>query len=293
MRPGRMGRLPSRRVFLLGGLGVVAATGAGVLTDVLPGGARARDLLGLTGPDGEVPDVPAGPVEEARVRSAARGRDVDLVVMRPAGAKAELPVCLALHGRGAGAKSFLDMGVPRFLTAAVRAGVPPFAVAAVDCGSSYFVSRDGKDDPLRMLVEELPVWLAERELPSPTGAFGISMGSFGVLRLARDRRDLRAVAVIGPALFRSWAEAEGRDAFHDERQWAANEPLRHTRDIAGVPLGVWCGNDDPFVDSARELVDRTHPEVAAIGPGTHENTYFLRVMPDVIRFIGDRIGQSA
>jgi hypothetical protein len=59
-----------------------------------------------------------------------------------------------------------------------------------------------------------------------------------------------------------------------------------------VPLGVWCGNDDPFVDSARELVDRTHPEVAAIGPGTHENTYFLRVMPDVIHFIGARIGQS-
>lgn len=287
-----MGRLPSRRVFLLGGLGVVAATGAGVLTDVLPGGARARDFLGLTGPDGEVPDVPAGPVEEARVRSAARGRDVDLVVMRPAGARADLPVCLALHGRGAGAKSFVDMGVPRYLTAAVRAGVPPFAVVAVDGGASYFVSRDGKDDPLRMLVEELPDWLAERELPPPTGAFGISMGSFGVLRLARDRRDLRAVAVIGPALFRSWAEAQRRDAFRDERQWAANEPLRHTRDIAGVPLGVWCGNDDPFVDSARELVDRTDPEVAAIGPGTHENTYFLRVMPDVIRFVGARIRQS-
>jgi len=279
-------------VFLLGGLGVVAAAGAGVLTDVLPGGARARDQLGLTGPDGEVPDVPAAPVEVDRVRSAARGRDVDLVLMRPADASAELPVCLALHGRGAGAKSFVDMGVPRFLTAAVRAGVPPFAVAAVDCGSSYFVSRDGKDDPRRMLVEELPDWLTERGLSTPMGAFGISMGAFGVLRLARDRRDLRAVAVIGPALFRSWADASGRDVFRDERQWAANEPLRHTKEIAGVPLGVWCGTDDPFVDAARELVDRADPEVAAIGPGTHENGYFLRVMPAVIQFMGDRMGQS-
>lgn len=288
-----MGKLLSRRAALaggLGGLGVVAAAGAGALADILPGGARLRGFLGLTGPAGEVPDVPAGPVESGRVRSAARGRDVDLVVMRPAGAQAELPVCLALHGRGAGAKSFVDMGIPKFLTAAVRDGVPPFAVVAVDGGASYFVSRDGKDDPRRMLVDELPGWLAERGLAAPAGAFGISMGAFGVLRLARDRRDLRAVAVVGPALFRSWAEAQGRNAFRDERQWAANEPLRHTDDIAGVPLGVWCGTDDPFVDAARELVDRTDPTLAVIGPGAHEGGYFLRVTPDVIRFIGTRIG---
>jgi S-formylglutathione hydrolase FrmB len=281
----------TRRVFLFGGLGL-AAVGAGVLTDVLPGGARARDLLGLTGPDGEVPDVPAGPVEEHRVRSAARGRDVDLVIMRPAGTRGKMPVCVALHGRGSGAKSFVDMGIPRFLTAAVRDGMPPFVMVAVDGGDSYFVSRDGKDDPQRMLVDELPGWLVERGLPAPAGAFGISMGAFGALRLARNRRDLRAVAVVGPALFRSWADALDRNAFRDERQWAANEPLRHTDDIAGVPLGVWCGTDDPFVDAARQLVDRTDPAVADIGPGTHEGGYFLRVTPDVIRFLSARITQS-
>jgi len=181
------------------------------------------------------------------------------------------------------------MGVPRFLTAAVRGGVPPFAVVAVDGGSSYFVARDAGDDPLRMLVEELPRWLAARGLSRPVGAFGISMGCFGALRYLRERRDLRAVGGVGPALFRDWAEAKGRNAFRDERQWADNEPLRHTGDIDGVRLGVWCGTDDPFVGSARELVDRTHPEVASIGPGTHENGYFLRVMPEVLRFVGYRI----
>jgi S-formylglutathione hydrolase FrmB len=240
-----------------------------------------------------VPDVPAGPVEVDRVRSAARGRDIDLVIMRPAGTPGDLPVCLALHGRGASAKSLADMGVPRFLTAATRARVPPFAVVAVDGGDSYFVARDRKDDPQRMLAEELPVWLAARGLPAPSGAFGISMGAFGVLRLTRQRRDLRAVAVIGPALFRSWAEAESRAAFRDERQWAANEPLRHTREIAGVPLGVWCGTEDPFVDAARELVDRTKPEVTAISSGAHDDGYFRRVLPDVLGFVGNRIdGQS-
>jgi S-formylglutathione hydrolase FrmB len=284
-----MGRLPSRRTFLFGGLGVSAAAVSGVLTDVLPGGRRLRDLLGMNGPDGKVPDVPAGPVTVERVRSAARGKDIDLAIMRPAGAPARLPVCLALHGRGAGARSFVDMGIPRFLTAAVRDGVPPFAVAAVDGGASYFVARDENDDPQRMLVEELPAWLDVRGLPNPTTAFGISMGCFGALRFARARQDLRAVAVVGPALFRSWSEAKIRNVFRDEQQWAANEPLRHTRDIAGTELGVWCGTDDPFVDAARELIDRTHPKIAAIGPGAHEDGYFRRVTPDVMRFIGQSV----
>ena len=290
-----MGKLLSRRSVLLGGLGglgVVGAAGAGALADVLPGGARLRYLLGMTGPDGEVPDVPAGPVEVERVRSAARGREIDLVVMRPAGSPRELPVCLALHGRGANARTHLDMGIPKFLTAAVRDGVPPFAVVAVDGGDSYFVARDDRDDPLRMLVEELPGWLRGHGLAAPVSAFGISMGAFGALRYLRERRDLRAVGVVGPALFRSWADAKGRNAFRDEQQWAAHEPLRHTGDIAGVRLGVWCGTDDPFVDSARQLVDRTHPKVAAIGPGAHEGGYFLRVMPEVLRFVGHRAGRS-
>jgi S-formylglutathione hydrolase FrmB len=264
-----------RRAFLLGGLGISVA-GAAALT--------------CGSPDGEIPDVPAGPVDISRVRSAARGRDVDLVIMRPTGAPSNLPVCLALHGRGTGAKWFLDLGIPRFLTAAVRDGTRPFAVVAVDGGSSYFVARDRNDDPQRMLVAELPGWLAERDLAAPVAAFGISMGAFGVLRLARSHEDLRAVAVAGPALFRSWADAKGRNAFRDERQWAANEPLRHTNEIAGVPLGVWCGTGDPFVDAARELVDRTRPDVAAITSGAHDDGYFLRVLPDMMRFIGDRIG---
>lgn len=138
-----------------------------------------------------------------------------------------------------------------------------------------------------MLFDEVPVWLGDRGLSAPTTGFGISMGAFGILRWAREREPA-AVGVVGPALFRSWGDAKGRNAFPNEAAWADNEPLRHTDDIEGIPLGVWCGNDDPFVDSARQLVDRTHPAVAAIGPGAHEGGYFLRVMPDVIRFIGSR-----
>ncbi len=273
----------SRRGFLLGGAGVAGAgvlAGAGMVTDLLPGGPGLRRALGLTGPDGEIPDVPPEPVTVDRVRSAVRGTDVELVVM---GAAPGLPVCLALHGRGGNARSFLDMGVPRFLTALRRDGVSPFGVVAVDGASTYWI-----DDTLRMLRDELPDWLAERELPVPTAAVGISMGAFGALRYARET-DLRAVGVIGPALFQDWADAKARDVFRDEAHWIANEPLRHTGDLEGTALGVWCRTEDPFVDAAREFVDAARPEVAAIGAGAHDGGYFLRVLPDALRFVGNRL----
>lgn len=287
-----MGRLVSRRAVLLGGLGLgvaTAGTGAGMITDVLPGGPGLRRVLGMTGQDGSIPDVPAGPVSVERLRSAGRGREVDLVIMSPDGAPpAGLPVCLALHGRGGGARWFLELGIPRFLTAAVRAGVPPFAVSAVDGGESYFVAGEA-DDPQRMLLDELPRWLADRGFPAPTAALGISMGGFGALCLARRHPTLHAVAVASPALYQSWPDAKGRNAFRDEAHWSANEPLHHTADLTAVPLGVWCGTEDPFLDPTRELIDRTHPELAAITPGAHESPYWLRILPDMLRFLGTHL----
>lgn len=267
----------SRRTLLLGGVGAAVLTGTGVVTDVLPGGPAVRRMLGWTGPDGEIPDVPPVTATTDRVRSAARGTDVDLVVM---GATPGRPVCLALHGRGGNARSFLDMGVPRFLTALRRDGVPSFGVVAVDGASTYWI-----DDTLRMLRDELPGWLAERDLTAPAAAVGISMGAFGALRYARET-DLRAVGVMGPALFQRWADAEQRDVFRDEAHWLANEPLRRP---PRVPLGVWCGTEDPFVDAAREFVDKADPEVAEIGPGAHDGGYFLRVLPEALRFVGTKL----
>jgi hypothetical protein len=264
------------------GVGVLGLAGAGVVTDVLPGGPQLRRFLGLTGPAGTVPDVPASPVVTTHLASKTRGRDVTVNTMAPAGhAPDSLPKCVALHGRGGDANWVVGLGVPKFLTAATRAGIPPFAVISVDGGpDTYWVENHG-DDPQRMLTDELgPI----------QAAFGMSMGAFGALCFARRRSDLKAVAVAGPALFESWADASKRGAFSSEQQWSANEPLRHTHDIEDVPLGVWCGTEDPFLDAARSLIDQTHPAHAAITSGAHEDAYWLRALPEMISFIGAYLG---
>jgi dienelactone hydrolase len=261
-----------------------------LITDALPGGAPLRRTIGLTGPDGTVPNVPAGPVTVERVRSAARGRDVDLVIMKPDGAGAAgLPVCLMLHGRGGTARGFIDFGIPRVLTASMRSGVPPFAIAAMDCGEHYFMARHG-DDPFRMLLDEVPGWLTQRGLDGNSlAALGFSMGGFGALCLARRRPDLRAVAVASPALFQRWPEAKSRNVFTDEQHWARYEPLRHVDAFSDVPLGVWCGTEDPFVDAAREFIDKARPEVGAITRGGHTGGYWLRVLPDMFAFVSKHL----
>jgi hypothetical protein len=90
----------------------------------------------MAGPDGVIADGPPAPVTIRRVGSVARGRDVDLVEVRPASANTAVPVCLALHGRGGSARGLLDLDIPWFLTAAVTASVSPFAIAIVDCGDT-------------------------------------------------------------------------------------------------------------------------------------------------------------
>jgi len=220
------------------------------------------------------------------VRSAARGTEVQLITMRPKGVTGELPVCLALHGRGADASMFVDLGVPGMLDSLVSGGSLPFAVVSVDGGDDYWVgAKDPADDPQRMLTEELPDWLGDRGLATqPFAVLGISMGGYGALNYARGLGS-PTVAVLSPALFLSWSEAQTKDVFASEEAWQATDPLQHVQDLSGVPLGVWCGTQDPFLDATRDLVDSVQPKVAAIGEGDHDAAYWTRVLPAALDFV--------
>lgn len=287
---GRVGRRTLLRAAAGAGALAVAAAGTGVAMaeDVLPGGARLRRALGLTGPDGVLPAATAGPVRTEDRRSTARGTTVRLITMTPPGdhSPADLPVCLALHGRGATARTMVETGLPEFLSAAVAAGVPPFAVVAVDGGNASYWRRTATgDDPQRMLLDELPGWLAEQGLRPPGGAMGISMGGFGALNYARNRgKGFGPVAALSPAVFRSWPDAEAVEVFRDEADWREYEPLLHLDQPLGGPLGVWCGTEDPFCDAARRLAP--HAAQAHFSPGEHSGGFWRRVLPDVMPFLG-------
>jgi pimeloyl-ACP methyl ester carboxylesterase len=267
---------------------------------LLAGGALALLAGCSTAPSGPPPGPPAVPVPTGpaplrepvtvqRMSSAARGTDVDLVLISPEGVPASgLPVCLALHGRGARARTFPELGLPAALTAAVRAGVPPFAIAAVD-GDHYWVDVGDEDDPQKMLAEEVPTWVKQRDLRPPSAVFGISMGGFGALRFARAHPDLKATAVASAALFVSWPDARARKVFSGEANWRAEEPLLHTGELRGADLGVWCGESDPFEGADRRLVKAVSPAVSSFSPGKHEDEYWRGVLPDVLKFVGQRL----
>jgi S-formylglutathione hydrolase FrmB len=114
------------------------------------------------------------------------------------------------------------------------------------------------------------------------------MGGFGALNYARNP-GLSAVAVVSAALFDNWADAKSRNAFADQAQWEATEPLRHLDTIRTVPLGVWCGTSDSFVAQSRELITKARPRISAIGSGAHDSAYWHRVLPEALRFVGETL----
>ncbi|MFJ5218041.1 alpha/beta hydrolase [Streptomyces sp. NPDC088354] len=284
-----------RRAFMVGGaVATAAALGggvAGVASDIVPESAAFRRRLGWTGPDGVVPDVPEGRITRRRVTSRATRSRPELVTIDPHGVPAEqadrLPVCLMLHGRGSSAYGLVELGMARFLTQAVRDGVPPCRLVAVDGGEASYWQASGGSDPQRMLLRELPGWLGGS---APRAVLGISMGGFGALRYARSRA-VDAVALLSPALFRTWTDARAVGVFQGQTDWTADEPLLHTAQLRVQPagIGLWCGREDPFHDAALEFADAVHPAVAAFDHGAHDEGYWRRVAPDALRFVGERL----
>ncbi|RLK62103.1 S-formylglutathione hydrolase FrmB [Actinokineospora cianjurensis] len=288
-----MAGLSRRRVIAASVGGVASAVGLGLFgawalrEDEKPAPSDARTPIPTEmGPTSTVP--PPRLLEIKTVRSKARGRDVEVVAFRPDGvAPGVLPVCLALHGRGAGARVFTELGVGDQLSAAAA-----YAVVAVDGGdASYWLKSSPTDDPPAMLADELPGWLTDLGLnPRPFAVLGISMGGYGALNYVRDHREtVRAAAVLSPALFTSWTDARARNVFDSRAQWEQTEPLRHIDALADVELGVWCGEADPLLPSANRLIDTARPAVARTAPGGHTADYWVTAMPEALSFLGSHI----
>ncbi|TDD60427.1 esterase [Kribbella antibiotica] len=295
----------SRRALLSTGAAAGVAGLAGVVgleTGVLPGRARVHDVLGLTGPDGVIPDVPAGPVVSGTFDSFGRRTKVGYSIICPDGYQLSdhLPVVLVLHGRGGDHTSAIrDLGIDRYLTAAVRAGTTPFALATVDGGSdTYWHRRVSDEDPGFMLDQEFLPLLANRGIDTAQyGVLGWSMGGYGALLYTalhawqrRVRPGARAVAVgaLSPAVWRRYEDV-APGAFDSREDFDGGQLFGRQVSLRDVAVRIDCGRDDPFAGAAAEL----RKELQTAGgqqAGAHTQGYWRRMLPAQLAFLGGRLG---
>lgn len=265
--------LSRRRVLAAGlavaGIGLVGVGGYAVVDRVRTPSEGPSDWL--------IPNVATGTVTLESVQSRARGRAVDLFTAVPAGLGdgAGLPVCLILHGASGRPTDYSMFGFPQLLTDAVQRGVAPFVLAGADGGSQSWQAV-GADDPQAMVVDEMPGWLADRGFDSTRlVGWGWSMGGFGVLRLAEDHRGfVSAVAAFSPAVSIEDSVSADTDA------------------LAGTPLAIWCGTDDPFYDAVKTLVTELPEPLAAGSYGAgeaHTRSYWNSITPAAFDFLGAQL----
>ena len=252
-----------RRTLLVTGSAVASVAVAGTWVRWSgPGGSRAP----------VVPSVPAGDERLEQRESAARGRAVDFYTAVPDGYRdgRGLPVCLVLHGGAKRPTDFAALGLGHFLTDAVRRGAAPFVLAGAT-GDRLAWQPNGRDDPQRMLHDELIPWCAARGFDTGRlAAWGWSMGGYGALLLAETFVGfVRSVAAFSPAV------TPGDAVFGGVAR------------LARTPIGLWCGRDDSLYANVRALHDALPAGPAAGGydTGRHNFGYWSTVIPSAFDFI--------
>ncbi|MGH3657076.1 MAG: alpha/beta hydrolase, partial [Micromonosporaceae bacterium] len=283
-----------RRTLLSGAAGGFGLLATGVILvekRVLPGRIILNTALGLTGPDGKIPAIrPGRRVSDSFASEACPGVTVRWAASYPPDAEPDdsLPVVVFLHGRHEDHRyGFNQLGLDRFLAALVAAGTPPFVLATVDGGRDSYWHPRRAGDPETMLWNEFLPRLADRGLRTDRiGLYGFSMGGYGALLFAARRPErVAAVAAIAPAIW-STHEMTSRGAFDDAADFRANDIYAHLDGLAGIPLRIDCGNDDPFTpnieDFAEALPER--PE-GGFQSGSHTAGYVRRMAPAELRFL--------
>ena len=301
----------SRRRILAWGLGAtatVAAAGAATVDlvshGVLPG---HQLLLQLEGACAVAPPPavfsPPGPAVSGRFYSRARRRPVGYTVAYPSGHGEGdvLPLAVVLHGYGANHTDALaGLSLAQALALHVDGRpLPPMAMVAADGGSGYWHAHPG-DDPMAMVIDELIPMCQAAGLgrsPRPIGIMGISMGGYGALLMAEKHPLLfAAVAAISPAVWTSYAQAEGANpgAYASPSDFAANDAVTHASALAHLPVRVASGLSDPFHPGVVALAKRLPPDaVVDISPGCHTGPFFRAQEPPSLAFLSGHLSGVA
>jgi pimeloyl-ACP methyl ester carboxylesterase len=263
---------------------------------VLPGKATLDLITGAC----DVPHSPLkfgtpGPSYSKRFYSHARSHEVGYTVAYPPGHKPgdRLPLVIMLHGEGGDHTSGAGGLAPAQALALQVDGKPlrPMAIVTVDGGRGYWNPHPG-DDPMGMVVSEL-IPLCRRlglgRPPHKIGVLGTSMGGYGAILFAEKFPHLfRAVAAISPAVWTSYEQANGvnKAAYASPAAFAAADVVTHTRALAGIPVRVASGNDDPFHPGVVALAKVLPPDaVVVLSAGCHSGSFFLQQTPPSLAFL--------
>jgi putative esterase len=194
------------------------------------------------------------------------------------------PLLVLLHQRGGTPKEILW---PELTDALEAEGENAPAGLLVDGGDhSYFHDRDDFDWGTHVLREAIPA--ARKRLhtnPRREAVGGFSMGGFGALDLARQRR-FCAVGGHSPAL---WIEAgeTPQGAFDDAEDFRRHDLIALADDTPGLFRGarLWLDaeDEDPFKPAMLALgaeID-VRPK---IWPGDHSTSYWRDHVDEYVRF---------
>jgi pimeloyl-ACP methyl ester carboxylesterase len=236
-----------------------------------------------------------GPSISDRFYSRSRRRTVAYTVAWPPDHQQgdSLPLVVMLHGEGGNHTDALAGMSPAQAVALRVGGSPllPMALVTVDGGRGYWNSHPG-DDPLAMIVDELVPLCQTMNLgrpPSRIGMMGISMGGYGALLVAEKHPDLvAAVAAISPAVWTSYPQASAANpaAYASGADFDADDVVTHAAALAGTPVRIASGLDDPFHPGVLAL-GRALPAgaIVDISKGCHTGDFFVSQEPPSLEFL--------
>jgi pimeloyl-ACP methyl ester carboxylesterase len=206
-----------------------------------------------------------------------RGHQVGWMLARPSAragagtAQAHPPVVVVLHGRGGDASAAFDQ-----LHLERHVASTGLAVASVDGGDFYWHARRSGVDTGAMVVSDFLPLLARRGLDtSRIGLLGWSMGGYGALLLATrlGRRRVGGVVAESAALWQSPGDS-APGAFDDRQDFVAHDVFRARSALAGIPVRLDCGTDDPFLAADRAFVRGLPGVQATFDAGGHTEDYW-------------------
>ena len=303
---GPDGRRFSRRRLLALGVGGAAAVLTGfelASHGVVPGQQFIDSIDGACSlPRTNFELGPIGSSLTGRFYSSERRRSVGYTIGYPPGHRPgdPLPLVVMLHGFGGDHTNALAGLSPAQAVALEPDGTPlaPMALVTVDGGGGYW-NPHPNDDPMGMVTHELIPMCQAMGLgvtPRTIGTMGTSMGGYGALLLAEKYPHLiGAVAAISPAIWTSYdqARAANAGAYASARDFEDCDAVTHARALAGTPVRIASGDQDPF-----------HPGVAALATalpsgavvefsrGCHDGSFFDEQEPLSLVFLGRHLADA-